>query len=158
MDKNQAMVEYLLGCDQIKNNPLFFNFLNAQGDNKQFLTQGNDKKLNRTYIDGSELKRYTFTIVDYREVAYQAVVKQAGYPNENMEELLDVQGIIDWITEQNELRNFPNFGTGYQIEEIRTLTDTPTLNGVDSNLATPLAKYSISIQVDYLDYTHRIWK
>ena len=41
--------------------------------------------------------------------------------------------------------------------EIRTLTDTPTLNGVDSNLATPLAKYSISIQVDYLDYTHRIW-
>lgn len=157
MDKEKALIEYLLQCSQIQNNPLFFNFLKAKEDNKQFVTVANDKILNRSYVDGSVLKRYTFTIVDYRSVAYQAVVKMEGFPNENLEEFIDVQGIIDWITEQNELENYPDFGKKCIIQEIRTTTDQPNLNGVDSNTTPALAKYSISIQIDYIDITKRIW-
>lgn len=157
MDKNEAVIQYLLQCDQIQNNPLFFNFLDAKDDNKQFITVANDKRLNKTYIDGSVLRRYTFTIVDFRSVTYQAMVKTAGYPNENFEEFLDVQGIVDWIEEQNDNRNYPNFGTDCIIEEIRTLTDNPVLNGVDSNITPPLAKYSISIQIDYLDISKKLF-
>lgn len=157
MDKEKALIEYLLQCSQIQNNPLFFNFLKAKEDNKQFVTVANDKILNRSYVDGSVLKRYTFTIVDYRSVAYQAVVKMEGFPNENLEEFIDVQGIIDWITEQNELENYPDFGEKCIIQEIRTTTDQPNLNGVDSNTTPALAKYSISIQIDYIDITKRIW-
>lgn len=157
MDKEKALIEYLLQCEQIQNNPLFFNFLKAQQDNKQFVTVANDKIINRLYVDGSVLKRYTFTIVDYRSVAYQAVVKMEGYPNENLEEFLDVQSIIDWITEQNDLENYPDFGEKCIIEEIRTTTDQPNLNGVDTNASPALAKYSISIQVDYIDITKRLW-
>lgn len=174
VDKYSATINFLLGtdndqndsrpynpgCDAIKNNPLFFNFLNAKEDNKQFVTMANDKVLNRTFIDGSVLKRFTFVIIDYRSVAYQAIVKQSGYPNENLEEFLDIQGIIDWITEQNDLKpvpNYPKFGDGCIIDSMRTTTENPNLNGVDTSVQPVLAKYSISIQIDYLDTTKVIW-
>lgn len=157
MDKERAVIDFLLGCDQIRDNPLFFNFLNAKDNNKQFMTVANDKVVNRSFIDGSVLKRFTFTIIDYRTVAYQAVVKQPGYPNENLEEYLDIQSMLDWVDEQADNHNYPNFGTDCVVEDMRTLTDQPSLNGVDSNTSPALAKYSISIQIDYLDISKRIW-
>lgn len=156
VDKNQAVIDFLINCPQIQANPLFFNFLNAKDGNKQLISSGNDKNMNRTYIDGSVLKRYTFTIIDYRSVAYQAVVKQAGYVNENVEEAFDVQGIMDWVNEQADLRNFPDFGEDCIIDEMRTLTENPNLNGVDTSLTPALAKYSMSIQIDYLDISKAI--
>lgn len=157
MDKEKAIIEFLLSCDQIKDNPLFFNFLNAKDDNKQLMPIANNRIVNRSYVDGSVLKQYTFTIIDYRTVAYQAVVKQTGYPNENLEEYIDVQSILDWVAEQADNHNYPDFGTDCIIEDMRVLTDQPRLNGVDSNVSPALAKYSISIQIDYLDITKRIW-
>lgn len=158
MDKNQAVIEYLSSCPAIAKNPLFFNFAKAEDNNKQLVAVATDKKVERPYIDGSVLKRYTFTIIDYRSVIYQAVVKEAGYPNENVEELLDVQSIIDWIEEQNSEYNFPDFGEYCVIDEIKALTDTPRLNGVDNSASPALAKYSVSIQILYLDTSKRIWK
>lgn len=158
MDKNQAVIEYLSSCPAIAKNPLFFNFAKAEDNNKQLVAVATDKKVERPYIDGSVLKRYTFTIIDYRSVIYQAVVKEAGYPNENVEELLDVQSIIDWIEEQNSEYNFPDFGEDCVIDEIKALTDTPRLNGVDNSSSPALAKYSVSIQILYLDTSKRIWK
>lgn len=157
VDRSKAVIEFILQCPQIQNNPLFFNFLNAQDDNKQFLTLANEKTIDRSFIDGSVLRRYTFTIVDYRTVAYQAVVKDMSYPNENLEEFIDVQDMLDWVDEQADLRNYPDFGSDCIIEDMRTLTDQPNLNGVDTNVKPALAKYSISIQIDYLDISKRIW-
>ena len=156
VDKNQAVIDFLITCPKIQNSPLYFNFLNANDGNKQIVTDSNDKSVNKPFIDGSIQKQFTFTIIDYRSVAYQAVVKQVGYVNENVEEILDVQGIIDWITTQNDLRNYPNFGTDCVIDEMRTLTDNPNLNGVDTSITPPLAKYSMSIQIDYLDMSKAI--
>lgn len=157
VDKNQAVIDYLITCPQIKDNPLYFNFLNAKDGNKQLISSGNDKSMSKPFIDGSVMKRYTFTIIDYRSVAYQAIVKEAGYVNENVEEALDVQGIMDWIEEQNDARNFPNFGEECEVDEIRTLTDNPNLNGIDTSVTPALAKYSMSIQIDYLDKSKVIW-
>lgn len=158
MDKNQAIITYLSSCPVIASNPLFFNFAKAEDNNKQLVVVATDKKVERPYIDGSVLKRFTFTLIDYRSVIYQAVVKEAGYPNENMEELLDVQSIINWIDEQNDACNFPDFGDDCVIDEIKALTDTPRLNGVDNSASPALAKYSVSIQILYLDTSKRIWK
>ena len=157
MDKTKATIEYLLACPAIANTPLYFNFVNASDEDKQFVTSSNEKILHKPFIDGSVEKRFTFTIIDYRSVAYQELPKLFISNNENVEEYLDVQSIIDWITEQNELRNFPNFGEYCVIDEIKTTTDNPNLNGVDTNVKPSLAKYSISIQVDYLDNTKRIY-
>jgi hypothetical protein len=158
MDKNQAIIDYLIQCPQIQNNPLFFNFADAQDNNKQLITIANDKATNKPYIDGSVLKKYTFTIVDYRSIVYQAIVKQEGYSNENVEEMFDVQEIIDWVTEQNDNNNFPDFGTDCEIEEIRAVTDNPNLNGIDTSTKPALAKYSVSIQVTYIDTSKVLWK
>lgn len=157
MDKNQAVIDFLMNCPQIKNNPLFFNFAEAKDNNKQFVTLANDKSLNKNYIDGSVLRRYTFTIIDYRSVIYQAVVQIPGYPNENIEEALDVQGIIDWIADQNDNQVYPDFGEYCMIEEMKATTDNPNLNGIDTSVSPALAIYSISIQIDYLDNSKVLW-
>lgn len=157
VDKNQAIIDFLNQCPSIRDNPTFFNFINAKNDNKQILTTGNDKIIDKPFIDGSVQKRFTFTIIDYKSVAYTAIVKAAGYSNENVEDLLDTQGIIDWVTEQDLNRNYPNFGDDCVIDDIRALTDNPNLNGVDTSVTPALAKYSISIQINYIDYSNLTW-
>lgn len=158
MDKNKAIIKYLMQCPTIKNNPLFFNFGEVEDNSKQIVTTSTDKNIERPYIDGSVLKRYTFTIIDYRSVIYQALVTIEGYDNENVEDMMDVQSIIDWIDEQNDNYNFPDFGNDCVVEEITALTDIPNLNGVDKDSSPNLAKYSIAIRVQYLDNTKKIWK
>ena len=158
MDKNKAIIKYLMQCPTIKNNPLFFNFGEVEDNSKQIVTTSTDKNIERPYIDGSVLKRYTFTIIDYRSVIYQALVTIEGYDNENVEDMMYVQSIIDWIDEQNDNYNFPDFGNDCVVEEITALTDIPNLNGVDKDSSPNLAKYSIAIRVQYLDNTKKIWK
>lgn len=156
-DKNQAIIDYLIQCPAIQNNPLFFNFIQAKNDNKQIVTVANDKLMDKTYIDGSVQKRYTFSIIDYKSIAYDAVVKQEGYTNENVDDILQVQQIIDWIDEQEALRNYPDFGSECVIDNIKALSSNPNLNGVDTNVSPSLAKYSISIQINYVDYSNANW-
>lgn len=160
MDKNQAIITYLSGengCPQIRNNPVFFNFIDAKDDNKQIVTIANDRAIQKPYIDGSVLKQYTFTIIDYKSIAYQAIVKLSGYSNENIDEMLEVQEIIDWITEQNEIRNYPDFGPECLVDDIVALTENPRLNGVDVSASPALAKYSVSIRVTYIDISKKLW-
>ena len=165
-DKNQAIIDFLLTCPTISGNPLYFNFLNAKDKNKQVITQANDTALNRNFVDGSVLKRYTFTIIDFRSVAYDAVpintvipgtTTYTEYVSQNVETFDDVQNIIDWINEQADEQNYPDFGEECFIDSMRTTSTNPNLNGVDTSVAPALAKYSISIEIDYLDNTKSIW-
>lgn len=158
MDKNQAIIDYLITCPKIQDNPLYFNFIHGNEDDKQIITMSNEKTIDRPYVDGSVLKRFTFTIIDFKSVAYRAVVKDGAHVDENVEDILQVQDIIDWIEEQNEIRNFPNFGEDCIVESISTTANNPNLNGVDSNVSPALAKYSISIQVNYIDVSKMLWK
>lgn len=157
IDKNQAVIDFLLTCPVIQANPLFFNFLNAKDDNKQLVSFANEKSMNVKFVDGSERKRFTFSIIDYKSVAYDAIAKMSGYIDENVQEIMEVQSIIDWITEQNEIRNYPDFGNDMIIEEMKTLTENPNLNGVDTSVTPALAKYSMSIQIDYIDTSKVLW-
>ena len=45
VDKNQAVVDFLMTYEDIQSIPLFFNFINAKDNNIQFLTSSNDKEL-----------------------------------------------------------------------------------------------------------------
>jgi len=157
MDKNQATIDWLITCPQIQNSPLYFNFISAKDDNKQIITLANDKAIYSRYIDGSVLKRYTFTVIDFKSIAYRAIVKQDGYSDENVEDMMDVQSIIDWIDTQADIHNYPDFGQNCIIQDIHTTTENPDLNGVDTSLTPALAKYSFTIQIDYLDNSKVIW-
>lgn len=157
VDKNQAVIDFLNTCPSILAHPLFFNFLNAKDNNKQLITQTNDVSLNKPFVDGSTLKRYSITLIDFRSVAYEAIPKVEGYASENVEEMFDVQGFIDWIREQADAHNYPNFGPDCTVEDMITTSDNPSLNGVDTSVTPALAKYSITIQIDYLDTSKVIW-
>lgn len=158
VDKNKAIINFLLECPAIQNSPLYFQFINAKNDNKQIVTVGNDRLLHRPFIDGSVEKQYTFTIIDFKSISYNAIPKGLSEgTNENVEEMFEVQAIIDWIDEQAELRNYPNFGDGIVIDNIRALSDNPNLNGIDTSIQPALAKYSVSIQIDYTDNSKVIW-
>lgn len=155
IDKNQAIIDFLMTCPLIRDNPLFFNFIEASEDNKQILTLANEKNLNKQFIDGSVLKRYTFTIVDFKAMMPKPIVE--GLVDENVDNMLQVQEIIDWVTEQADEHNYPDFGEDCSIDDMRALSDNPNLNGVDSNVTPALAKYSVSIQIDYLDTSKVTW-
>ena len=158
MDKYQATIDFLIQCPTIAQNPLFFNFLDAKDNSKQIITQADDISLNEKYIDGSVLKRFTFSLVDFRSVVYQPLPKVPDHSTENVEDIIDVQGIIDWVNEQADLENYPNFGSDCMIDSMKTTSDTPNLNGVDTQVTPPLAKYSMSIQIDYIDKSKAVWK
>lgn len=158
MDKNKAVVDYLLTCPYIKDNPLFYNFGKAESNNAQVVTLANDTKVNTTYIDGSVKKLYVFTIIVYKPVAYRAVVDREGATDENIDNAFEAQQVIDWVDSQNEARSFPDFGNDCSIQDIKAVTDQPNLNGVDKATTPALAKYSISIKIEYIDYSKVIWK
>lgn len=155
MDKNKAVVDFLLTCPDIRDNPLFFNFGKADADNGQVVISANDTSVNIPFVDGSVQKRYTFTFIVFKQVAYRAVVENKD--DENMEYVLDVQNVLDWINEQGEERNYPNFGSKCIIDNMQALTEQPNLNSVDVSSTPVLAKYSISIKIDYIDTSKVIW-
>lgn len=158
VDKNQAIVDFLLQSPYFVNAPVFFNFAKSKDDNKQVVTVSNDTITHRPFIDGSVMKRYTFTIYDYRSISYNPIIQAPGYPDENIEEMSKVQELIDWIREQAESRNFPNFGADCEVDSMLVLTDNPVLSGVDTSLQPVLARYSISIQIDYIDNAKKAWR
>lgn len=157
VDKNQAVIDFLLTCPQVKENPLYFNFSEVKEDAKSLVVLGSDSALNKQYIDGTVLKRYTVTVIDYKAISYQAIVKASGKQSQNVGKLLDIQSVIDWVNEQDDNRNYPDFGNGYFIDSMSALTDNPNMNGVDTTTSRAIAKYSFSIQIVYLDSTKKEW-
>lgn len=158
VDKNQAVIEYLIQCPTILNSPLYFNFINAEDNTNQIVTQSNERYASRRYIDGSVMKVYSFTIILHKSAADIAVVKAEGYPNENVSDMEDIQALIDWIREQQDLKNFPNFGADCLVEDIYTTTDNPNFNGIDDQVSPPLAIYSVTIEIQYLDTSKKLWR
>ena len=158
IDKNQAVINYILQCPQIQNTALYFNFINAKDNTAQILTSANDRYTEKPDITGAVEKQYTFTIMVFKSITDDAIVKLEGFAHENVEELSYIQALIDWIKEQEELRNYPDFGEDCEIDEILTTTDNPSFDGIDDQVSPPLAVYSISIQIKYIDKSKMIWR
>lgn len=158
VDKNQAVINYLLQCPTIQNSPLYFNFINAEDDTNQFVTQTSERYVSKRYVDGSIMKAYSFTIILHKSAADIAVVKIEGYPNENISDMASIQALIDWIAEQQELHNYPNFGEECLVDDIYTLSDNPSFDGIDDQVSPPLAIYSVTIEIQYLDVSKKIWR
>ncbi len=158
IDKNQAMINYLITCPTILDSPLYFNFINAKNDTNQFLTTSSDMYTNKNYIDGSVGRQYDFTIVTFKSAADIAVVKMEGFENENISDMATIQSLIEWVSKQNDLRNFPDFGEECEVDEILTTSDTPSFDGIDEQVSPPLAVYSITIRVNYIDKSKIIWR
>jgi len=157
IDKNQAVISYLISCPTVRDNSLFFNFAEETDNSNQIVTQGDDVALNEPYVDGSVLKQFTFTMYVYKSIAYNPIVKADGFIDENVSDVSDVQALIDWVLEQNDNKHFPNFGEECIIESVKPTTNRPALNGVSVDMQPPLAQYQVVFQIKYLDISKTIW-
>lgn len=154
MDKNRAIVDFLLNCPIIQQNPLFFNFAQVESGNNHIITEQDIKK--KQYIDGSVLKQYTFSIASYSSVSHNAIVNGETVADENIDNMAKVQQILDWIDEQADNHNYPNFGPEYVIDDMSTLVSDPDVDGIDTSVNPPIARYSIGVKIEYLDNSKKI--
>ena len=152
MDKNKVVIEFLMGCPTIQKNPLFFNFADIAADSNHLVTRTDTIK--KHYVDGTTLKTYTFTIACYKSVSHNAIV---GEGDENVANMAIVQEILDWINSKADERIYPDFGADYIVESMETLTSDPDLDGVDTSVNPPLARYSIGVKIEYIDNTKKLW-
>lgn len=156
MDKNKAVLDLLITYTGIETSPIFINFINAKDNDVQLLTDGNEVSLNRTFVDGSVLKRYTFSLVITKSITNTALAKD-GVLSENIDDLADIQAFMDWVNAQGDDRNFPDFGEDCVIEEMHTTAENPSINGINTEVSPALALYSMEIRIDYIDYSKVIW-
>lgn len=156
VDKNKKILEFITTYSGIEASPIFVNFIKANDDDVQFLTSSNDKALNKPFIDGSVKKQYTFSLVITKSITSMAVAKDI-LTNENIDDIADIQAFMDWINEQGDNQNYPNFGDKCIIEEMHTTAENPSLDGINTEVSPALALYSMEIRIDYIDYTKVIW-
>lgn len=148
-DKNESMLNFIKTCPYIRDNSLFFNFGNVEDGAHQMITNSDDVRLQRPYIDGSILKQYTFSIDSFRAIAYNPIVDEMD--DENFDDFKAAQDLLDWIEIQNDRHNYPDFGRSCIIDEMRPLTEKPELIFVDTSVNPPTAIYRITIRIIYLD-------
>lgn len=156
IDKNQATLNFLATYTGMATSPIFVNFMNAKDDDVQFLTSSNEKALDRKFVDGSVMKQYTFSLMITKSITDMPIATDI-MTNENIEDIAELQQFMDWVNEQGELQNFPNFGETCIIEEMHTVAENPDLTGVNTEVSPALALYSIEIRIDYIDYSKVIW-
>ena len=156
VDKNTATLNFLMEYPDMQTNPLFVNFMNATDNDVQFMTDSNEVALNRKFIDGSVMKQYTFSILITRSITDLALVKD-GVLSENIDDLADIQAFMDWINEQGDNHNYPDFGENCVIEEMHTTAENPSIDGINDEVSPALALYSMEIRIDYIDYSKVIW-
>jgi len=139
MNKNEAMWEYLMKCPEI-NTYLTFNSVGAESGNTGLLTEYSSEAWEKKMLRGG-IKRYDFAVIMMKQ-------HDTGTSTVNISQIFDVQKVMDWIDEQNQIRNFPDFGNKMMIS-IENLQNMPNLAGVSDD--STVAKYMIQCRVKYYD-------
>lgn len=156
VDKNKAILNFITTYPGIETSPIFVNFINAQDEDVQVITDSNDVSLNKKFVDGSVMKQYTFSIVVTKSITDLAIAKDIML-NENIDDMADIQAFMDWVNEQGDNHNYPDFGEKCIIEEMHTTSENPSIDGITDEVSPALALYSMEIRIDYIDYTKVIW-
>lgn len=137
--KHKAMLDYLAkypGLDAF----LRFNSVTDKLGNVSVQTVSGEEWESQD-ITGHGIKRYDFAIV--------SMAPQDPSTNSvNVEQMQDAQNFMEWIKEQDEAGNFPDF-EGCQVLSIENLQNMPNLAGV--NAAGNVAKYMFQCRIRYYE-------
>ena len=137
-NKHEAMVDYMTQCAEVKD--LFFNFSTSENGDTVIAPIASDYVV-QEYIDKSALKWYDFSIIQFQPLSTE--------PNDdtNTTVIFDVEAVMQWIIDQEDAENYPDFGDKCEIQEISVLQDIPTVAGQDQSGA----KYMFSCRVEYIE-------
>lgn len=134
---NTAMLEYLSQYPELKGY-LYFNSSTETQNNTSIQTTYGTAWIKR-YQRGHGIKSYDFAIVFMGQ-------QDSGTSDINALQMFDVDKFMFWIDEQNEKKNFPNFGNA-KILSIENLQNQPNFAGI--NEAGNVAKYIFQVRVKY---------
>ena len=141
MTKHEAMKYYVQEkVEELAKGLVSFNYANDSPFSISFLTNYSGKVVKK-YIRAAD-KEYGFSIL--ATWPFSTVSDEL-----NMQAMVFVQSFMDWIEEQNEKKNFPDFGRECQVKKVENLQNMPSLAAVDwENMR---AQYVIRCRVLYFE-------
>ena len=135
-NKHTAIWNWLYENEQIKR--LYFNFSDVQTGNTVIATSPG--RTIKTYADGSKMMAYDFAMIQYLNLNTVDVNSE-----ENAETMFDAEQLMEWIEEQDRIKNYPVFRNGF-VTKVENLQTVPTVAGMDDTRA----KYLFSCRITYL--------
>ena len=132
-------------ASELAGDMLNFNFSPESEDSISLITNYSDK-VKKKYITGDVLKEYGFTIV---------IVKSYSSCQDdlNLEAMNFAQAFMDWLDQQNESKDFPDFGEDCAVQKMENLQNMPNLSGVNQDGT--MARYMIQARVIYKERKKR---
>lgn len=141
MTKHDAMYEFFSPkVAELLENVLKFNFAPESKDTVSFVTQYSDKIL-RKFVRAAE-KEYGFAIIITRDYS-------TDEDDLNLQAMNFAQAFMDWVDEQNKIKNYPEFPENCQIRKLENLQNMPNLAGV--NTEEGLARYMLQCRLVYFE-------
>ena len=139
MTKHDAVKAYFEPkiLELVKEN-IHFNFSPDSNDSVALITNYSDKVVKK-FITGDVQKQYGFTILITK--AYSS-----DDDDLNLEAMNFAQAFMDWIDEQNEKKEFPDFGERCTVEKMENLQNMPNLSGVSEE---GTARYMMQARILY---------
>lgn len=132
-----ALWDWFAGCASITR--LFFNFSGTDDGDTAIATSGD--MLLEDYISGMQRRRYAFDLIRYLPATF------AENDPGNVDMMEDIDSIVQWVQQQNNAGNLPQFPDGYVAESIEVLDDrTGYVAATDQNKA----KYMVPFAIEYM--------
>lgn len=144
MNKHEAMWDYIKQYPKLTSF-LYFNSISELASEtglNPIYSQADVKR----YSNGDTVRKYDFAIVQMQAHDID------GTSNNNANVMHNVQHFMDWITAQNSMKKFPDFGEKCNIQRIENLQNMPNLAGTTEN---GIAKYMFQCSVVYLEEMER---
>lgn len=150
MSKQEELTSWLMDCPQLST---LWNISAEERDGANVIFPvGTSQKRNiidRIDITGTyevDIKPLPSVYEEYQINCYKDLVNnENGY---NIMKLEEVESVIQWIDEQDEIQNFPNI-SGKKIIAVETFPFIPQIRGVDPD--TGMICYYITLRITYVN-------
>lgn len=138
-NKNIAMLDYLRQYPGLTSYLYFNTILPYIGTTAVQTVYG--EAWEKKYVRGHGVKQWDFALV------YIAPA-DTGTSDTNADQTQAAQDFMDWVSEQNNKENFPDFSPG-KVLSIENLQNMPNFAGIDNNEGA--AKYMFQCRVRYYE-------
>lgn len=147
MTKHEAVKKYFEPkVEELAGNILNFNFSPESEDSIALITNYSDK-VKKKYVTGAVQKEYGFTLV--------IVKSYSSFQDDlNLEAMNFAQAFMEWLEEQNEKKEYPDFGENCEIQKMENLQNMPNLAGVNQDGT--MARYMIQAKIVYKERKNAI--
>lgn len=142
-NKYRAVMDLINTCPLVGHSTFFNVTDETNNDGNTSLLTTPDGTLVKKYIGGEKLKRFSCEIRQVKPLTF------SENSNQNIEQIQLVQEFLNWINEQGEKGNFPDFGEGCAVQSMSTPegADVPSVIGISEDGAL----YAFPFEITYLE-------